>query len=189
MLGGPKARAKTKAQGRAALQSKRKRRDEPADCAKALDDDSDALLEDACEASAELVPAAEELAQPQEQPQELVQPGQPAQPAQIAQPAQPAPLAQPPLDPHVDPKPVQIVPRVDSEGHSSVVRHVLPWLRNVMMSSEWGPREPRAQVRKALALVDSAGHRFWGSYLTYSRKRTVEDVVLQFYFDDVKRML
>ena len=111
-----------------------------------------------------------------------------AVPAQPAQPAQPAPAAAPdrapppPLHPPVE-------PRVNSEGHAQVISLVLPHLRAIMLHPEHCGLQPRQQVHRSLMAVDRQGNRFWGAHQTYTRKRTVEDLVLQFYFDDVRRRL
>ena len=97
-----------------------------------------------------------------------------------------------------DPEPVEELPRltpldidrkVANQGHQAVVDHVLPELRSVMLSEDFCREQPRQQVHRALLAVDRAGRRFWGTHLTYTRKRTVEDLVLHFYYDDVRRRL
>ena len=48
---------------------------------------------------------------------------------------------------------------------------------------------PREQIKLALLEVDQQGLRFWGQYDMYTRKRTVEDLVLQYYYDAVRGTL
>ena len=114
-------------------------------------------------------------------------------------------VAAPPLVPHEPPAPaapavpaedefpelvaVAIEPKVKNDGHREVIKTALPYLRSVMLSREWCTKSPRDQVRHCLGLVDAAGKKFWGQWDHYTRKRTVEDLILQFYYDDVKRRL
>ena len=86
-------------------------------------------------------------------------------------------------------EPVNVRPRVDNAGHRHVVDVLLPMLRQVMTDEQFCCLGPRPQVKKALDLLDNRGHRFWGAHQLYSRRRTVEDLVLQYYFDDVRRAL
>ena len=81
-----------------------------------------------------------------------------------------------------EPDPVEIEPRVQTDGHKAVVAIALPYLRQVMLDDEWCTRPSRDQVREA-------GRRFWGVGLCYSRKRTAEDVVINFYVDAVRVLL
>ena len=115
--------------------------------------------------------------------------------AEAAQPQQESPVKgdgpRPPSPPAADPEPealepVPIQPKVKGEGHAKIVELCLPRLKQVLRSEEYCREEPRLQVRRCLELTDRGGDRFWGQWLTYSRKRTVEDVILQFYFDEVK---
>ncbi|CAE7786718.1 PREP1 [Symbiodinium sp. CCMP2592] len=87
------------------------------------------------------------------------------------------------------PPPVDIERKVFNDGHRLVVSLVLPHLRAIMLDPETCSLQPRQQVHRALVAVDLQGDRFWGANETYSRKRTVEDLVLNFYFDEVKRAL
>ena len=82
-----------------------------------------------------------------------------------------------------------IRPGVNNEGHRKVIRFVLPVLRETMLSAEHCRKPPREQVRQSLHVVDQNGNRFWGQYLNFSRKRTVEDLILQFYYDTVRGTL
>ena len=88
-----------------------------------------------------------------------------------------------------EPDPVEIEPRVQTAGHKAVVEIALPYLRQVMLDDDWCTRPSRDQVREALLRVDLAGRRFWGVGLRYSRKRTAEDVVVNFYVDAVRVLL
>lgn len=100
----------------------------------------------------------------------------------------PAPVAVPQPDAATLPD-VSVEPRVNNEGHRHVIRVALPYLLQVMQSKDWCTKAPRQQVRRSLSLVDNAGKRFWGKWELYSRKWTVEDLILQFYFDSVKALL
>lgn len=106
-----------------------------------------------------------------------------------------AAAAEPPVQqlvverPAEEPEPVDIEPRVKNEGHKRVVSTALPYLRRVMLLDSHCQKPPREQVRYCLSLVDQADKRFWGAYLTYTRKRTVEDLILQWYYDAVKALL
>lgn len=87
------------------------------------------------------------------------------------------------------PPPVDIERKVCNDGHRLVVSLVLPHLRAIMLDPETCSLQPRQQVHRALVAVDLQGDRFWGANETYTRKRTVEDLVLNFYLDEVKRAL
>ena len=111
----------------------------------------------------------------------VVAPQQPVHQPVLQQPVQ---QAQQP-----DELPLPIEPKVKNQGHAEVIKTVLPVLRSVMLSSEWCRKDPRDQTRHALSLVDSQKKKFWGKFDLYTRKRTVEDLVLQFYYDDLKALL
>lgn len=83
---------------------------------------------------------------------------------------------------------VDIDPRVQNAGHRKVIEVVLPRLKLVMLSEEHCRKTPRDQVKQALLMVPWQD-RIWGAQLWYTRKRTVEDLVLQFYFDAVRATL
>lgn len=88
-----------------------------------------------------------------------------------------------------DELPVPIQAKVKNQGHAEVIKTVLPVLRSVMLSPEWCRKDPRDQTRHALFLVDSQKKKFWGQNDLHTRKRTVEDLVLQFYYDELKALL
>lgn len=64
-----------------------------------------------------------------------------------------------------------------------------PELRKTMLDEKYKKAPPREQVRHTLAAVDAKGERFWGVDLLWTRKRTVEDAVLQYYYDTVRASL
>ena len=94
-----------------------------------------------------------------------------------------------PLQGDEPPAAVEIEPRVKNAGHKEVIKTALPYLRSVMLSAESCTKPPRDQVRQCLFLVESNGKKFWGQWDHYTRKRTVEDLILQFYYDAVKALL
>ena len=81
-----------------------------------------------------------------------------------------------------------ILPKVDNEGHRKVIDLVLPKLRETMLDEMHCRKPPRDQVRQSLARIHYSD-TFWGANLWYTRKRTVEDLVLHYYYDLVKRTL
>ena len=109
----------------------------------------------------------------------------PEQGRDVAVPPEPLAAAQPALG---DLPPVNIEPKVRNENHREIVATVLPYLRHVMLDSNFATQTQRDQVKRALSLVDAAGRRFWGADLMYSRRRTVEDAVLSFGYADEVRM-
>ena len=84
---------------------------------------------------------------------------------------------------------VNVEPKVQNHGHKLVVSLVLPRLLRVMQAIDSCNLQPRQHVHRALMSVDGSGERFWGAHQAYSRKRTVEDLVLQYYYDDVRRLM
>lgn len=78
--------------------------------------------------------------------------------------------------------------KVKNEGHQKVVDIVLPTLLRVLQTPVMRNKIPREQVKFALQEVSDRGDGFWGALLWYTRRRTVEDLILKFYFDDVKRL-
>ena len=108
---------------------------------------------------------------------------EPAVQAVASEPAGQAPVPAPAPAP-MPPQPLNIEPKVRNEGHRQIVDFALPLLRRVMQSPEHAGLEPRLLVRKSLEQMDSRD-RIWGKWTNFSRKRTVEDAILQFYFDDV----
>ena len=58
-----------------------------------------------------------------------------------------------------------------------------------MLDEKYKKAPPREQVNHALAIVDGRGERFWGVDLLWTRKRTVADAVLQYYYDTVRASL
>ena len=106
--------------------------------------------------------------------------------------AQMEPQAPEPAQPHapVRPPPINVAPKVHNAGHRAVIQLILPHLRSAMLSVEHCNAQPRQQVHRALmAVVDRAGERMWGANQLCSRKRTVEDLILRFYYDEVRRRL
>ncbi|CAE7699856.1 PREP1 [Symbiodinium sp. CCMP2592] len=106
-----------------------------------------------------------------------------------------APAAAPPsslsvrrhLDrPAPEPLPMPIEPRVKNDGHRAVTATLLPYLRQVMLEDAYCTLNSRAQIHEALTRADFAGLRCWGVNQLYSRKRTVEDLILQHYVDAVR---
>ena len=89
------------------------------------------------------------------------------------------------------PAPVRlsITPKVANDGHRTICEVALPVLREVMQESEWESKVPILQAREALRRVDYAGNRFWGANLDYSRKRTVEDIIVSRYYSEVRLSL
>lgn len=96
---------------------------------------------------------------------------------------------QPRVEPVHQPAPLDINVRVNNEGHKHIVKVVLPILKDVMLRPESCTLPPREQIKLALLEVDQKGLRFWGQYDMYTRKRTVEDIVLQHYYDVVRGTL
>ena len=101
-----------------------------------------------------------------------------------------------PAEPHVRsrfdipiPEPVSVERRVQNNGHQLVVDKALPYLRQVMLDDVFCSKPPRTQVREALDRVDRVGQRFWGANEAYSRRRTVEDLILQYYADALRASL
>ncbi|CAE7371385.1 PREP1, partial [Symbiodinium sp. KB8] len=88
--------------------------------------------------------------------------------------------------PAPDPLPVPIEPRVKNDGHRAVTTTLLPYLRQVMLEDAYCTMNSRAQIHEALTRADFAGLRCWGAHQLYSRKRTVEDLILQHYVDAVR---
>ena len=86
-------------------------------------------------------------------------------------------------------EPVDVTLKVNNDGHQKVREVALPRLKAVMQSPEFCNKTPRDQVRQCLQQVELSGDRIWGAHLWYTRRRTVEDLILKFYFDDVKRLL
>ena len=109
------------------------------------------------------------------------------------QPVAPEPMPVIPAIPRLQqpqmPPPILVQRRVPNDGHQTVVSVALPFLKQVMLEDDWCTKPPRSQVHEALSRVDRIGERFWGANLTYSRKRTVEDLILRFYIDDVRSCL
>ena len=109
------------------------------------------------------------------------------------QPVAPEPMPVIPAIPRLQqpqmPPPILVQRRVPNDGHQTVVSVALPFLKQVMLEDDWCTKPPRSQVHEALSRVDRIGERFWGANLTYSRKRTVEDLISRFYIDDVRSCL
>ena len=79
--------------------------------------------------------------------------------------------------------------RVRNEGRQRVVSVALPVLRKIMVSEAHCSKPPRDQVRLCLLQVESDGNKFWGQWDLYTRKRTVEDLILSYYYDSVRASL
>ena len=84
---------------------------------------------------------------------------------------------------------LNIQPKVANFGHEQIVKHVLPRLFQLMQEPDWVAKPPLLQVREVLRHVESDGNRFWGQYLAFSRKRTVEDAVVTRYYGDLRLTL
>ena len=84
---------------------------------------------------------------------------------------------------------LSINPKVANDGHRTICEVALPILLEVMQESEWESKVPLLQAREALRRVDFAGNRFWGVNLDYSRKRTVEDIIVSRYYSEVRLSL
>ena len=140
-----------------------------------VDSDDEAQVEEPLAVPEALLAVPDAVAEPSEPVQPAAQPE--PQPENVQAEAAPALEA------------VDVEPRVGNDGHRLVITHVLPRLKQVMESGEWCLKQPREQVRRSLFLTDRSGHRFWGSNQAFSRKRTVEDAVLQHYYDAVRRLL
>lgn len=80
---------------------------------------------------------------------------------------------------------LNIQPKVANDGHRMIVDTVIPILREVMQDEKWGNKTPLLQARESLRRLDLAGGRFWGENQQYSRKRTVEDIVVSRYHSEV----
>ena len=89
----------------------------------------------------------------------------------------------------VSPDLSHINPKVDNQGHRLIVDRVLPVLSAVLQDPKYIDKAPLIQVREALWRVDQSGGRFWGANDQYTRKRTVEDIVLMRYHSDVRMSL
>lgn len=67
-----------------------------------------------------------------------------------------------------------------------ILTKVMPVLKTIMQDPLWQGKPTRSQVREALIRVSQNGDRFWGKdSMFYTRRRTVEDVVLMFFLDDI----
>lgn len=87
-----------------------------------------------------------------------------------------------------EPVALNIERKVKTDGHGKVVDIALPLLLKVLRSDEHCAKPPRDQVRVCLGMV-LYSQVFWGAKLWFTRKRTVEDLILKFYFDEVKALL
>jgi hypothetical protein len=97
-------------------------------------------------------------------------------------PPAPPPRAPPPPEHRVRPD-LNIQPIRDVEGHHMIVSVCLPVVMDLMLDQNFNTLPPRALVGRALHVIDSRGGRFRGSCLTFTRKRTVEDIIVKQYFD------
>lgn len=102
-----------------------------------------------------------------------------------------ADVPQAPTDVPQAPAPVEFTftPKIAREGHRTICDVALPFLRDVMQESAWEHKAPLLQAREALRRVDLSGQRFWGSNLQYTRKRTVEDIIVTRYHTEVRLSL
>ena len=82
-----------------------------------------------------------------------------------------------------------IAPKVANEGHRRIVERVLPVLAQVMSEPAWTNQPLLLQARETLWRVELAGDKFWGAHMNFSRKRTVEDVIVSRYHSDVRLSL
>lgn len=86
------------------------------------------------------------------------------------------------------PKPMSftVAPKVANDGHRTIVEVALPVVFEVMQEHNWCDKTPLLQAREALRRIDQCGGRFWGEYLTYTRKRTVEDIIVSRYMSELR---
>lgn len=96
---------------------------------------------------------------------------------------------QEPAPARVEPGSLQIDPKVSNDGHRMIVDKVLPVLFQVMQEEAFSGQTPLLQAREALKRLDRMGQRFWGSWCTYSRKRTVEDILVSRYYEELRLAL
>lgn len=82
-----------------------------------------------------------------------------------------------------------ISPKAAGEGHKKIVEIVLPVLAAVLQDPEFSTKVPLLQAREACRRVLENGQAFWGRNETYTRKRTVEDVIVLRYISDVRMSL
>lgn len=96
-----------------------------------------------------------------------------------------------PADVPQAPAPVEFTfaPKIAREGHRIICEVALPVLREVMQERKWESKAPLLQAREALRRVDLSGQRFWGVSLTYSRKYTVEEIIVSRYHSEVRLSL
>jgi len=85
--------------------------------------------------------------------------------------------------------PSNITPKVANDGHKVIVEKALPYVFEVIQQREWCDKAPLLQVREALRRLDLSGDRFWGANQMYSRKRTVEDIIVSKYFAELRLSL
>ena len=79
--------------------------------------------------------------------------------------------------------------KVANDGHQMIVEKVIPVLFAVMQEPAWESQVPLLQAREALRRLERMGERFWGSNQMYSRKRTVEDILVSRYIGELRLSL
>lgn len=79
--------------------------------------------------------------------------------------------------------------RTDTAARVAGVRKLLKHLGEVMTSVQFSSADPEKQVHEALNRMDRAGERCWGSHQTWTRRRTVLDMVLLTYYELFKEEL
>lgn len=133
------------------------------------------------------VPEDEDPARPVLLPPAVVPlPVEPVAPLVPEPPVPPAPFAGPPP---VAPVPFdELFPRRDRFG-DAIVRYALPYLVRLLRDPANRLKPPRDLVNNALDICKANGEMFWGMGGVYSRKRSVCDAVLAYYFQDIQGYL
>ena len=108
-------------------------------------------------------------------------------PASVPEEVEPPRRIQPQLQ--LQAAPSNITPKVANDGHKVIVEKALPYVFEVIQQREWCDKAPLLQVREALRRLDFSGDRFWGANQMYSRKRTVEDIIVSKYFAELRLSL
>lgn len=79
-----------------------------------------------------------------------------------------------------------VAPKVANDGHRTIVEIALKVVFEVMQEPNWCDKTPLLQAREALRRIDLSGGRFWGANLAYTRKRTVEDIIVLRYIPELR---
>jgi hypothetical protein len=87
------------------------------------------------------------------------------------------------------PDEIQILPVVNNEGHTHIVKNVLPLLKHVMLQEEHCRKPPRQQVEAVLNQMQAAGNHFWGKHQLYAHRKTVTSIVKSHYYDSTRALL